>query len=42
MRILVVEDERKVAQALKEGLEKEQYKVELAFNGEDGFFQLNQ
>lgn len=42
MHILVVEDERKVAQALKEGLEKERYSVELAFNGEDGFFKLNQ
>lgn len=42
MRILVVEDERKVARALKEGLEKEQYHVEAVFNGEDGFFKLNQ
>ncbi len=42
MHILVVEDERKVAQALKEGLKKERYRVEVAFNGEDGFFKLNQ
>lgn len=42
MHILVVEDERKVAQALKEGLEKEEYNVEMVFNGEDGFFKLNQ
>lgn len=41
MRILVIEDKKK-AWALNEGLEKEQYSVELAFNGEDGFFKLNQ
>lgn len=41
MDILVVEDERKVALALKEGLEKEQYNVKVAFDGEDGFFKLN-
>ena len=38
MRILVVEDERKVAQALREGLEGESYSVELVHTGEDGFF----
>lgn len=42
MYILIVEDERKVARALKEGLEKEQYNVEIVFNGEEGFFKLNQ
>lgn len=42
MRILVIEDEQKIARALKEGLEKEQYNVEVALNGEDGFFKLNQ
>lgn len=38
MRILVVEDERKVAQALREGLEAESYAVVVTHSGEDGFF----
>jgi two-component system, OmpR family, copper resistance phosphate regulon response regulator CusR len=33
-----VEDERKVAQALREGLEGESYSVVLVHTGEDGFF----
>jgi two-component system, OmpR family, copper resistance phosphate regulon response regulator CusR len=41
MRILVVEDERKVAQAVREGLEGESYSVTLAHTGEDGFFLAN-
>jgi DNA-binding response OmpR family regulator len=41
MRILIVEDERKVANALQEGLEAESYSVSIADTGEDGFFQLN-
>lgn len=36
MRILIVEDEHKIAQALKRGLEQEHYAVDLAFDGEDG------
>lgn len=38
MRILVVEDERKVALALQQGLEGESYSVMLASTGEEGFF----
>ncbi len=38
MRILVVEDEQKVAEALREGLEAESYQVTVARTGEDGFF----
>jgi two-component system copper resistance phosphate regulon response regulator CusR len=38
VRILVVEDEEKVAPALQEGLEAEDYEVTLAPTGEDGFF----
>ena len=38
MRILVVEDEAKVARALKEGLEAERYEVVVSRTGEDGFF----
>ena len=41
MRILVVEDEAKVARALKEGLESEHYQVVVARTGEDGFFLAN-
>jgi len=41
VRILVVEDEQKVAQALKEGLEGERYDVTLASTGEEAFFQVN-
>lgn len=37
MRVLVVEDEHKIAQALKKGLEQESYAVDLAFNGEEGY-----
>jgi two-component system, OmpR family, copper resistance phosphate regulon response regulator CusR len=38
MRILVVEDETKVARALREGLEAARYEVRTAATGEDGFF----
>jgi DNA-binding response OmpR family regulator len=41
VRILVVEDERKVAKALQEGLQEESYSVSVAYTGEDGFFQLS-
>ncbi len=41
MRILVIEDEQKVATALKEGLIHENYEVDLAFSGEDGFYMLS-
>ncbi len=37
MRILVVEDDRAIAQALKEGLEDESYAVDVAFDGQDGY-----
>jgi DNA-binding response OmpR family regulator len=40
VRILVVEDEPKVARALKDGLEAEHYDVTLARTGEDGFFRV--
>lgn len=38
MRLLVIEDEPKVGQALREGLQAEGYEVVLAATGEDGFF----
>jgi len=37
VRILVVEDEKKVARALQEGLEGEGYAVAVAADGEEGF-----
>ena len=40
-RILVVEDEGKVARALREGLERQGYEVVVAPNGEEGFFLVN-
>jgi DNA-binding response OmpR family regulator len=41
MRVLVVEDETKVAKALREGLEAEHYDVRVAATGEEGFFLVN-
>ena len=41
MRILVVEDEQKVADALREGLEGEKYEVVLERSGEGAFFRVN-
>lgn len=38
MRILIIEDEKKVAKALREGLEAEHYEVCAAATGEEGFF----
>ncbi len=40
MRILVIEDEPKVARALTQGLEAEHYEVAVAARGEEGFFRL--
>lgn len=37
MKILVVEDEHRIAQALKEGLEQESYAVDVAHDGEQGY-----
>lgn len=36
MKILVVEDEHKIAQSIKKGLEQEHYAVDLAFTGNEG------
>ena len=41
MRVLIVEDEKKVAKALREGLEAEHYAVRVASSGEEGFFLVN-
>jgi two-component system, OmpR family, copper resistance phosphate regulon response regulator CusR len=41
VRILVVEDERKLAQVLGSALQAEHYEVVIAPTGEDGFFRAN-
>ena len=38
MRILVVEDEKKVASFIKRGLEEEDFAVDVAFDGEEGLY----
>jgi DNA-binding response OmpR family regulator len=40
LNILVIEDEKKVALALQQGLESEHYSVQVALTGEEGFFLL--
>lgn len=37
MRILVVEDEHKIANSIKKGLEQESHAVDVAYDGTDGF-----
>lgn len=37
MRILVVEDEHKLARALKRALEQEKYAVDVSYDGDDGY-----
>ncbi len=41
MRILIVEDEAKVARAIQEGLTAEQYECAVAHTGEEAFFRLS-
>lgn len=36
MRILIVEDEHKIASAIKRGLEQQSYAVDVAYDGDDG------
>lgn len=38
MRILIVEDDEKIVNFLKRGLEEESYHVDYALNGEEGFY----
>lgn len=37
MRLLIVEDEKKVAGFIKKGMEEETYAVDVAYDGEEGF-----
>jgi len=41
MKILIIEDEKKVANALRRGLESEHFEVRVSATGEDGFFLVN-
>src|SRR5204863_3077612 len=41
MRVLIVEDERKLAQVLSAALQAEHYEVVVAATGEDGFYRAN-
>ena len=41
MRILVIEDDYKIANAIKKGLEQETYAVDVSNDGTDGFGQAN-
>lgn len=41
MRILIVEDERKIAGALKKGFEQESFAVDISYDGSDGFGQAS-
>jgi DNA-binding response OmpR family regulator len=42
VRILVVEDEIKLAKALKEGLEEDRYEVSVVHTGEEGFYAVHE
>ena len=37
MRILLIEDEHKIARALKKALEQEKYAVDIAYDGDEGY-----
>lgn len=37
MRVLVVEDEHKIARALGKALEQETYAVDIAYDGDEGY-----
>lgn len=38
MKLLIIEDEKQVADNLKEGLEQHRYNIDVAYNGEDGYY----
>ncbi len=37
MRVLIIEDERKIANALKKALQRESYAVDVSYDGDDGW-----
>lgn len=42
MKVLVVDDDRKIATAVKRGLEAEGFTVEVSFDGDDGFWKATE
>lgn len=40
MRVLLVEDERQLAHIIKKGLEEEGYSIDVAYNGEEGLYMV--
>lgn len=42
MRVLIVEDEKKMAASLKRGLQEEGYIVDLAYDGEEGWYRATE
>lgn len=38
MKLLIIEDEKQVADNLKEGLEQHRYSVDVSYNGRDGYY----
>ena len=40
MRIILIEDEKQLAQILKKGLEEAGYSVDTAYDGEEGLYML--
>ena len=38
MKLLIIEDEKQVADNLKEGLEQHRFSVDVAYNGKDGYY----
>ncbi len=42
MKVLVVEDDKKIATALKRGLEAEGFTVEVSFDGDDGLWRATE
>lgn len=41
MRILIVEDEHKIANAIRQGLEQQSYAVDVAYDGDDGLAMIS-
>ena len=42
MKVLVVEDDARIASAVKRGLDAEGFSVQVSFNGEDGLWRANE
>ena len=42
MKLLLIEDDKKIAAAVKRGLEAEQFSVDVSFDGDDGFWKATE